>query len=228
MLKELMHSMSMPMVRDKAVSAFLDRLSPSASGEEVRAGWLELRKEYHTRLLEDGQLVILRPGVLSPLASLARGREKRAEREVDEPAAWSPGLRLPLASLALSHSEPYSIIIGVWMVEIRRARAARAQERALVSLIDLLPGLFSYQLVVAEDDKEALVVWADHLTSSSPLTGRDKANEKEAVKVPAALDRLDPRLRLGLPLLVPVFSSSSTNVIILDLDYRFVDSLVPS
>ena len=49
-LKQLMHSMNMPMVRDSAVGNFVERLQkPSA---RLLAGWLELRKGVHSFLTE--------------------------------------------------------------------------------------------------------------------------------------------------------------------------------
>jgi hypothetical protein len=82
-LKELMHSMSMSMIRDKAVGNFVERLhritlqqlhqneksksisSPSfTSTALLPAGWLELRKGYHTYVNEKNDLIILKDGLL--------------------------------------------------------------------------------------------------------------------------------------------------------------------
>lgn len=49
-LKQLMHSMNMPMVRDSAVGNFVERLQkPSV---RLLSGWLELRKGVHSFLTE--------------------------------------------------------------------------------------------------------------------------------------------------------------------------------
>ena len=61
-LRQLMHSMNMGMVRDKAVGNFVERLQrPTAA---VLPGWLELRKGVHSLLTAQGDLVVLREGVL--------------------------------------------------------------------------------------------------------------------------------------------------------------------
>lgn len=61
-LKQLMHSMGMSMVRDKAVSNFVERLQKP--GTKIHPGWLELRRGFHTLLSKDGDLIILRDGCL--------------------------------------------------------------------------------------------------------------------------------------------------------------------
>jgi hypothetical protein len=82
-LKQLMHSMSMSMIRDKAVANFVERLqrttlaqfmkskNPKSSNSPAKdsaslvpAGWLELRKGYHTYLNEKNDLIIIREGIL--------------------------------------------------------------------------------------------------------------------------------------------------------------------
>jgi hypothetical protein len=82
-LKQLMHSMSMSMIRDKAVANFVERLqrttlaqfmkskNPKSSNSQAKdsaslvpAGWLELRKGYHTYLNEKNDLIIIREGIL--------------------------------------------------------------------------------------------------------------------------------------------------------------------
>mmetsp|Transcript_1456 Transcript_1456/g.1595 ORF Transcript_1456/g.1595 Transcript_1456/m.1595 type:complete len:1112 (+) Transcript_1456:180-3515(+) len=60
MLKELMHSMGMSMVRERSVKSFLERIQARKI-----VGWIELRKGFHTMLCDDGQLLILKDGVLS-------------------------------------------------------------------------------------------------------------------------------------------------------------------
>lgn len=77
-LKQLMHSMSMSMIRDKAVGNFVERLqrvtlqqlqkqqksSATTAPQLLPAGWLELRKGYHTYLNEANDLIVLRDGTL--------------------------------------------------------------------------------------------------------------------------------------------------------------------
>lgn len=59
-LKQTMHSMGMSLVRDKAVSSFLERLQRPP----FHRGWIEMRKGFHTFLHEDGNLTIIQDGVL--------------------------------------------------------------------------------------------------------------------------------------------------------------------
>lgn len=64
-LKLLMHSMGMSMVREKAVANFVERLHrPSTTETSILPGWLELRKGFHTFLTASGDLFIVRDGVL--------------------------------------------------------------------------------------------------------------------------------------------------------------------
>lgn len=67
-LKLLMHSMGMSMVRDKAVGNFVERIQrpyQSSSGKVgLLPGWLELRKGFHTYVTEEGDLYIIRDGIL--------------------------------------------------------------------------------------------------------------------------------------------------------------------
>lgn len=61
-LKQLMHSMGMGMIRDKAVSNFVERIQRSSG--TLQSGWLELRKGFHTLLKSDGVLIVIRDGCL--------------------------------------------------------------------------------------------------------------------------------------------------------------------
>jgi hypothetical protein len=62
-LKQLMHSMGMGMIRDKAVSNFVERIQRRSSGT-LQSGWLELRKGFHTLLKSNGELIVIRDGCL--------------------------------------------------------------------------------------------------------------------------------------------------------------------
>lgn len=64
-LKLIMHSMGMGMIRDKAVGNFVERIhKPLLSNGNIASGWLELRKGYHTFMTDEGELQVLRDGVL--------------------------------------------------------------------------------------------------------------------------------------------------------------------
>ena len=57
-----MHSMGMGMIRDKAVSNFVERIQRSSG--TLQSGWLELRKGFHTLLKSNGELIVIRDGCL--------------------------------------------------------------------------------------------------------------------------------------------------------------------
>ena len=79
MLKEMMHSMGMNMVREAAVRNFVERISKFSLSDEVcnsfsdkrvvsskREGWLELRKGFFTFLKHNGDFTTFLDGILSP------------------------------------------------------------------------------------------------------------------------------------------------------------------
>jgi hypothetical protein len=66
-LKQLMHSMGMSLIRDKAVNNFLERIQRISHGKPanfIAQGWLELRKGFHTYLSSEGDLLIFQDSVL--------------------------------------------------------------------------------------------------------------------------------------------------------------------
>lgn len=88
MLKNLMHSMSMNMIREKAVLNFLKRIQlvtqNETTGELVMSvpGWLELRKGFYTYLTLNGDLIIYRDGVIAP-ANDERDEENKNEQLIE-------------------------------------------------------------------------------------------------------------------------------------------------
>lgn len=87
MLKELMHSMDMALVRDAAVSNFKERIERFDSKESHQkvAGWLELRKGFYTYLSEDGDLFIFRGGTLSCIEK----KRQQYSQQLDSPLCSS-------------------------------------------------------------------------------------------------------------------------------------------
>eukprot|EP01031_Cornospumella_fuschlensis_P040094 gene40094-48858_t len=63
-LKDLMHSLGLPLVREKAVLNFMERLERYP--KKWQSGYVELRKGTHTFLTADGRLVVLKHNVLRP------------------------------------------------------------------------------------------------------------------------------------------------------------------
>lgn len=65
MLKTIMHSMGMSMIREKSVHNFVERLGkPIQKGNPKTYGWLELRKGFHTYLSDEYDLIIVKDNVL--------------------------------------------------------------------------------------------------------------------------------------------------------------------
>ncbi len=60
-LCSLLHSMGLPMVRDKAIMNFMSHIQTDNSSSQDC--WIELRKEFRT-LMRDGKLYVLRPDAL--------------------------------------------------------------------------------------------------------------------------------------------------------------------
>ena len=78
-LKQIMHSMGMSMIRERSIINFVERISRfnnkadayrknlnwhDKSVEKVLSGWLELRKGFHCYLTDDAILIIFKMNVL--------------------------------------------------------------------------------------------------------------------------------------------------------------------
>ncbi len=74
-LKQLMHSMSMSLVRERSVATFMERInrlckSKANPAEDIIVpGWIELRKGFNVYIDDRNNLCILVPGVLKPSGS---------------------------------------------------------------------------------------------------------------------------------------------------------------
>ena len=217
-LKSLMHSLSMSMVRGRAVGTFLERiqgsrarssaggarstsstsrsLAPPPRGNTVEwgpPGWIELRKGFHVELGQDGLLVIFKEGVLHT----TRHSRATPDDDDDEPISF------PFDPSSL----PLSLAFDSWNVLISRSSATEEEEeesdelrgrggakpKPLQRIRDLLVGEFSYDLSAPSSCKALVVL--------SSLTGGRKSRSQGAP--PPALTGMDLRLRAGLPLLVP-------------------------
>lgn len=83
-LKQLMHSMGMAMVRDKAVQNFTEKLYKP----NMQSGYVELRKGYHSLITSSGELLVLRAGVLreqmviyNPATTMNQLQQRKSEGE---------------------------------------------------------------------------------------------------------------------------------------------------
>lgn len=204
-LKELMHSLSLSLVRDKAVSVFMERIQPSPSTgagagaggadaeEEALSGpfgWLELRKSFCVHLAASGVLTVFRPSVFLQTGDLLQepGEESKDPSQsqqyrsfpLDAVEEWGRGLR-----------------VGHWQIRAQWVPSDDGGEDAkvLTEVHALLEGSFDYTLTLAPT-----------CTALTFLQARAGGRKKSGQKPPAALVEMDLRIREALPLLVPVLT----------------------
>lgn len=184
-LKQLMHSLSMSMVRGRAIGTFLERIQgkpqyatskmiPRVDGEWGPPGWLELRKGFDVEIGSDGLLVIFHENVLSYSASHSGPNNIHLDRSI------------PSSEHAFS---PWKVTL-TW-IEQSSDVCNQIQEKTLRQARDVLVGEFSYVLALHKGCSELVIM-------SSLRGGR-----KTRAPPPTALTGVDLRLRAGLPLLVP-------------------------
>lgn len=186
MLKELMHSMSMSMIREKAVRNFMKRINVSRGA--VTVGWLELRKGFNTYLMDCGDLVVFRDGVLEDHPSSPSDAE---EMKLDSfPADFSGRIGKWNVSCSIVAENNNCTIDGSDENSLRwnEGLDIATNNRILESPRDLLPGAFEYHLVLSSGD--ACLQLLNHVASRK-------------YKPPPALRNIDTKLRGGIPLLVP-------------------------
>ncbi len=91
-LCSLLHYMNLPMVRDKAIMNFMDRIQDNSSQD----CWIELRREFRT-FMREGKLFVLRPDALPR----SYGPEPAWNRATNGQSTLLPG---------------ESVIVGPWTV----------------------------------------------------------------------------------------------------------------
>lgn len=242
------------MVREKAVGNFVERIQRTPT---EMAGWLELRKGFHTILYENGDFVVLRDRILADQAVHARivgaARGSKGKHEFvseDAPGGgshdvvhcnWRQGVTVdilrdfaclgPGVSCRLRMKEGLDvhssqgndwISLGCWKIRLtyegtladapdprnsifkrfihsEEVNAAHPGMKThyLESVVDILHGEFFYYFATPRDET-TLAVWSDLLSSSAP------AGTSAVPIITPPLAKVDVRLRLGLPLLVPL------------------------
>eukprot|EP01035_Chromulina_nebulosa_P017251 gene17251-22780_t len=247
MLRELMHSMSMAMIREKAVTSFMERLqrlvASEGTGRRGLVGWLELRKGFHTYMDSAGDLVIYKDGVLSERASM--NRSVKSVNHIDDFTTsvieWDRDFYIKTSDF---NDEKRIFRLGSWVITISfvisdlsspsifsphftKYIQSNDQLNILSSLclsspVDLLTGFFHYHIAVDNYMDDRLVVLADKLVS----------NNMNSVVIPLSLVKTDSRLKLGLPLLVPTTAESSvkrqnTGVNVYLIEYQFDNNSLP-
>jgi len=217
-LKQLMHSLGMAMVRDKAVGIFMERIQVDRRDHGVKLhetgskrmpvslsafGWLELRKLFHVELSKSGDLTVFREEVF--LHSL--------------PAEF----RVNIADIrgkecSDAHAKGLVLTVGSWGISFSWIPEPGQRERILQTPQDLLSGQFSYALDVPSGC-EALEF----------LGARAGGRKTGAGKPPHALVGIDMRLRAGLPILIPdsaqdgidlETASNLTNILFLEYTFK--------
>ena len=227
MLRELMHSMSMSMVREAAVQNFIERISrfnlPAMKGRKV-GGWLELRKDFYTLLLEDGDLLIYRTGILhDPSQKRSKLHSCNLECSFSENTAQDNVLIITSSDVtALAPSNNHTgmcfqcvtlrsniLTIRGWKIEIVEVEQFYSTSSNL-TLFQLLTGEFEYT-VPADGDSLCLLSLVPKLKlfpcvleiaadviSSSPASPGPYICENDW---PSSLAGLDPKVRDALPIL---------------------------
>ena len=205
MLKELMHSMSMPMIREKAVLNFVERLQKENCRLNI---WVELRKGFHTFLDDAGNLIIFRDKVMQMGVIVGKTAKK-----IDENVAVTGTSLVESLSLDDSgHEIPIrigeSLQLDSWMITCdlidslcptwNQAQQEYDNVRILCSPLDLMEnGSFSY-LIPLQD------MQSHHADSSAEFVLRLKRHQsikRPHIPIPA-LHGMDSRMRLSLPFLV--------------------------
>ena len=205
MLKELVHSMGMSMVREKSAANFMERLQRfrhpvdgvgDAGFNAGLAGWLEMRKNFNCYLDSSGNLIIFHEYVF------ASSHGSRTETAING-SSWSRGIKF---SAGCSDGVIVVADIGCWTVTVvRSSNLSTCQDDGPVgedlSVLSFLDGAFSYCIPVHRDWRVSeLAVFADCKEQGS-CEGQPATS--------AVFRRIDSRLRMGIPLLVPVAASDS-------------------
>jgi hypothetical protein len=222
MLKELMHSMSMALIREKAVRNFMKRIG--SSGEGLTVGWLELRKGFHTFLTPSGDLVVFKDGVLAVPEDVADARKRRpVHQAVDSYGAQNPAA----LALALAYAPPpgetsgeaggdelypqeFVGSVGAWIVICRVVSTKPGDDKGDAGDdCDWRECLSRANLRVLESPADLLqgafeysLVLPNEQTCLQLIQHADGK-----YKPPPALRSIDVKLRAGLPLLVPSLSA---------------------
>jgi hypothetical protein len=191
MLKELMHSLTMPMVRARSVGSFVEyiqrRFPDRSTGrllESREAVWLELRKGCHSCITGDGELVVFRDAALGFSAEI---------RDL---------LDVGLEELACGRK----VLCGVWRVRaipLDEVFASDAEEEYSLgpdALSAVLQGAFSYVIRPLFGVRRLCLEGASAVADWVSVRGRDRKRCGERGK--SVFRGLDSRLRTGLPLLV--------------------------
>lgn len=198
MLKELMHSMGMSLVREKAVLNFVEHIQRSTPRTNI---WMELRKNFSTYLDDNGDLLIFRDKVLkvkgqsreSPIVSEENGEtlgvkgidiRKNDGDDGDLVLAHEKIVKVGTWSISCEVFDKSSKAWNAMVVESARMQSLRSPRHLLES------GAFSYTIRLDGDLRDPI-----HFQVYQSI-------KRPPYPVPS-LQGVDSKLRLGLPFLIP-------------------------
>lgn len=238
MLKELMHSMGMSLVRESAVSCFMKRLQGGdhvLSGSDelppIVCGWIELRKGFQSYITPAGELVIFKDGLISSVDGNNKGKGKSKKKQSnmvitsvdsmpqqlqEDSYCWPANIRIGIDDLMInaSASAAVSVRLGSWSLRIRRGEVGEGANEA-----EVIP-----QQRILLNPKDLLNGMFSYNISYDWCQGDgvelgvySDCRDPEAVSTMAevypvfAIGGMDLRLRCGLPLLVPIVTTGDHN-----------------
>lgn len=176
-LRQLMHSMSMPMVRDKSVGNFVEYIQRPGLQTSSGYTWLELRKGFYTLLTAAGDLYIFRDGVFSD-------RSRRVDIET--------------VAVPIDDGE-VTLQLGAWTVRIAVTKEEEPEYSLPSQLEDaVMQGNFSYCIRPARGVTQ-LCPLGSPLAATFLASGKGK---KKSIDSKRLFKCADAKLVNGLPLLV--------------------------
>ena len=213
MLKQLMHSMSMSMIRDRSVESFHERLQRS---DKSAAGWLELRKGFFTKLEINGELCIAAAGVLEEAATLARLDKQSAAcgRPPLEDCVRQRLEQWQLLRFDLPLQASVTVDVGAWTVDFEFV----SEHQSLVDprspkFTKLLssPSCPSQLLSSTLSNMRGILEGQFEYFAAVPagalgfgLLDYHSVTADNVMLLPHSLARLDKKIREGLPLFAPI------------------------
>ncbi|CAM9458001.1 unnamed protein product [Ectocarpus sp. 6 AP-2014] len=175
-LRQLVHKMGMPMVRDKTLGMFVRDTLQRDTHVPLKDKWVELRKEY-VGFLCGGSLYIFRMGVFLP------PNTSYGEKAEGTPVPLDGGL-VQVGPWRITTAETETKLPQE-LQGFERGRPPAANALPFASMEELMDGELSYVVAVPDTPEAALTV-----------------QPGLRAKAPAWRD-VDPRIRRGMPLLAP-------------------------
>ena len=151
MLKELMHSMSMSMVREAAVNYFLERIAKFSAIDDKTSvskisGWLELRKGFFTYLCENGDFITYRNGcLLNGEKELTTYEKKEVKVNILDTMSFLSSIQKSQEMTCLFPTD-ITICLNNWKIAISVLEIEESNHLKISELcpMDILAGQFSY------------------------------------------------------------------------------------